>query len=117
MSREVSGSVPPHGCGADESCANVSALARELEIDRKSMEHLHDHVEEFIEQYYNQERLHSALGYRLPEEFEEQSGRENSLTTTGATVRFFLPTGEKASTLLAGERDSDAVPSPDPIPA
>jgi hypothetical protein len=57
----------------------------------------------FIERYYNQVRLHSALGYRSPEEFEEQAGRENSLTTTGATVRFFSPTGEKASTVLMGE--------------
>jgi transposase InsO family protein len=32
---------------------------------------LRDHVEEFIEQYYNRLRLHSALGYRTPEEFEQ----------------------------------------------
>lgn len=31
---------------------------------------LRAHIEEFIEQYYNRERLHSALGYRPPEEFE-----------------------------------------------
>jgi len=28
-------------------------------------------MEAFIEQYYNRQRLHSALGYRPPEEFEQ----------------------------------------------
>jgi putative transposase len=45
------------------------------------LDHLRSNVEEFIERYYNQKRLHSALGYRSPEEFEEQAERENSLTT------------------------------------
>lgn len=69
----------------------------------QNLDHLRSNNEEFIEQYYNQVRLHSALGYRSPEEFEEQAGRGNLLTTTGATVRFFPPTEEKAFTLLAGE--------------
>jgi putative transposase len=34
------------------------------------MEHLAEGIEEFIERYYNRCRLHSALGYRSPEEFE-----------------------------------------------
>ena len=35
-----------------------------------NLEDLHANVEIFIEQYYNRQRLHSALGYRSPEEFE-----------------------------------------------
>ena len=31
-------------------------------------------IEEFIEQYHNRLRLHSALGYRSPEEFEGENG-------------------------------------------
>lgn len=31
---------------------------------------LRAHIAEFIEEYYNRRRLHSALGYRTPEEFE-----------------------------------------------
>src|SRR6266581_8763884 len=34
------------------------------------LENLRANIEEFIEQYYNRQRLHSALGYRSPEEFE-----------------------------------------------
>ena len=38
-----------------------------------NLEHLRANIEEFIEQYYNRQRLHSALGYRSPEEFERES--------------------------------------------
>ena len=36
----------------------------------RDLEDLRGHMEQFIEQYYNRQRLHSALGYRTPEEFE-----------------------------------------------
>jgi putative transposase len=36
----------------------------------RDFNHLSEQVEEFIENYYNRQRLHSALGYRTPEEFE-----------------------------------------------
>jgi transposase InsO family protein len=35
------------------------------------LENLRANIEEFIEEYYNRQRLHSALGYRSPEEFEQ----------------------------------------------
>jgi putative transposase len=31
-------------------------------------------IAEYIERFYNRERLHQALGYRSPEEFEQQVG-------------------------------------------
>ena len=44
-------------------------------------------IEIFIEQYYNRCRLHSALGYRSPEEFEQ--ALVSTTTAAGATMSFF----------------------------
>jgi putative transposase len=51
----------------------IKTLKRE-EVDARryaSFAELRQHVDEFMEQIYNKVRLHSALGYRSPEEFEE----------------------------------------------
>lgn len=51
----------------------IKTLKRE-QIDARryvSFAELREHVNEFMEQIYNKVRLHSALGYRSPEEFEE----------------------------------------------
>ncbi len=42
-------------------------------VSYQTMEELEAQIEEFIEQFYNKERLHSALKYRSPEEFEAKS--------------------------------------------
>ena len=78
------------------------------------LEHLRTNIKEFIEQYYNRQRLHSALGYRSPEEFERESGRTNSADSSSATVEFVVDdenseNEERDSTKLAGEEDSNAV--------
>lgn len=39
----------------------------------RDLQDLRRHIRHFIEQYYNRQRLHSALGYRTPEEFENDS--------------------------------------------
>ena len=36
----------------------------------RNLEDLRTHRQQFTDEYYNCQRLHSALGYRTPEEFE-----------------------------------------------
>jgi transposase InsO family protein len=45
----------------------------------RDLPELEQHLEEFMGQFYNRERLHSALGYRSPEEFEAKVARERSV--------------------------------------
>jgi putative transposase len=56
-------------------------------------EELSQHLEEFIGAYYNRLRLHSALGYRTPEEFERAAAAAPSLGASqdAASMKFFSP--------------------------
>jgi len=52
--------------------------------------HLRANIGEFIEQYYNRQRLHSALGYCSPDEFERKAEHANSAgESRSASMRFF----------------------------
>jgi len=56
----------------------------------QDLEDLRAHIEAFIEQYYNRQRLHSALGYLAPEEFEAQQQQHPPADAhLGARVSFF----------------------------
>jgi transposase InsO family protein len=56
----------------------------------RDLGHMRVNIEEFIEQYYNRLRLHSALGYRSPEEFERQKERSRvEESATSASLMFF----------------------------
>lgn len=53
----------------------------------RDLDHLRTNIVEFIDQYYNRSRLHSALGYRPPEEVEHMAAAE--AIPPGATMSFF----------------------------
>jgi putative transposase len=72
------------------SCESFMKTLKREEIyanDYRDLEHLLGNIEVFIEQYYNRCRLHSALGYRPPEEFEQEASP--AINSAGATMSFF----------------------------
>jgi transposase InsO family protein len=71
------------------SCESFMKTLKREEIyanTYRDLDHLRVNLAAFIEQYYNRDRLHSALGYHTPEEFEHATS-----SATGATMRFFKP--------------------------
>jgi transposase InsO family protein len=75
------------------SCESFIKTLKREEIYANRYEdlgHMRVNIQEFIEQYYNRLRLHSALGYRSPEEFEGQQGVPTVIEpATSATLVFF----------------------------
>jgi putative transposase len=72
------------------SCESFMKTLKREEIyanDYLDLDHLRTHIEAFIDQYYNRCRLHSALGYQPPEEFEQDL--KSTATNAGATMSFF----------------------------
>ena len=72
------------------SCESFMKTLKREEIyanEYVDLEHLRSNVEVFIDDYYNRCRLHSALGYQPPEEFEQQL--EGTAASAGATMSFF----------------------------
>ena len=107
------------------SCESfIKTLKREEIYANKyaDLEHLRANVAEFIEEYYNRQRLHSALGYRPPEEFERQTESSGQAESRSARMQFFENNDENdnnpagVSELMVGEGDSIAVPFPEPHP-
>ena len=72
------------------SCESFIKTLKREEIyanEYRDLDHLRAEIEAFIEDYYNRCRLHSALGYLSPEEFEQTA--EVGAVSSGATMRFF----------------------------
>ena len=59
-------------------CESFMKTLKQEEIranEYRDLEHLRKNVTEFVEHYYNRQRLHSALGYQTPEAFERKLTR------------------------------------------
>jgi len=72
------------------SCESFMKTLKREEIyanEYRDLEHLRANVADFIDNYYNRVRLHSALGYKPPEEFEQSATAAAS--SQGATMSFF----------------------------
>jgi len=72
------------------SCESFMKTLKREEIqahEYRDLEHLRQHISEFIDHYYNRVRLHSALGYRSPEEFEQTASA--AATVPAARMSFF----------------------------
>ena len=70
-------------------CESFIKTLKHEELDARqyrTLEELRDHVTEFIEQIYNLRRLHSALDYQSPIEFEKQ--HESGVAWRPATLSF-----------------------------
>ena len=73
------------------SCESFLKTLKREEIDANSyrdLDHLRTNVAVFIDHYYNRIRLHSALGYRPPEEFKRGAG---AALPGAARMQFFRP--------------------------
>jgi putative transposase len=72
------------------SCESFMKTLKQEEIYANEYQDINDlraNIEQFIDRYYNRQRLHSALGYRPPEEFEQLA--EQGAASAGATMSFF----------------------------
>jgi putative transposase len=72
------------------SCESFMKTLKREEIyanEYRDLDHLRENVAAFVDSYYNRVRLHSALGYRPPEEFEQAACP--GTVSLGATMSFF----------------------------
>lgn len=93
------------------ACESFMKTLKQEEIYCSQYADLNDlagHLEEFLDHYYNRERLHSALGYRTPEQFEQDAARApaSDQLTDAAVLKFFT---RPDSDITARGRPNDPV--------
>ena len=104
-SREYTGVLEAHGIipsmsrpgnpWDNASCESFLKTLKREEVycrEYRDYDDLSQHLEAFIDQYYNRQRLHSALGYRAPADFEAAAAAgETSALTAAPRMSFFQP--------------------------
>jgi transposase InsO family protein len=73
-------------------CESFMRTLKREEIHANSYRDLDDlraRIGEFIDHYYNGQRMHSALGYRSPEEFEQTLQADPATVEPGPRLSFF----------------------------
>ena len=80
-------------------CERFMKTLKEEEIycgEYRDLEDLTAHVKQFVENYYNRQRLHSALDYRTPEAFEREHSCDGSAPVgRAALIQPFQPAQEQ----------------------
>jgi transposase InsO family protein len=90
-------------------CESFMKTLKQEEIyaqEYKNLEHLRENIGDFIGQYYNRRRLHSALGYCPPEEFEEKNQRSNLATDLNVAAVILQIDGESLPGDVASSDDN-----------
>jgi len=96
------------------SCESFLKTLKREEIyasQYRDLDQLRANIEAFIDRYYNRCRLHSALGYRSPEEFEQAVGSAN--LSGGARMSFFRHEEIYRYDVGSGNRKPTEAGSPD----
>jgi putative transposase len=83
----------PYGNASRENFIKTPKREEIYTNPHNNLERLRTKIEAFIEEYYNRQRPHSALGDRSPEEFEQQSEQGHRAESLDATVEFNVNDG------------------------
>jgi hypothetical protein len=85
--RSMSRPANPYDNASCESFLKTLKREEVYATEYRDLDHLRENLAAFIDRYYNRVRLHSALGYQPPEEFEQAAAL--AATSQGATMSFF----------------------------